>query len=149
MKNDNPSRSNSQGRYRGPIYIALALDPPGDDNAPVRTIDVCADMLGACRAIADVPHGDIMYAAPDNPAGGFRAYLEGAEPPHWLRHVPMARHRRKAVPELVEATGNDVSRRTARKALESYLSDAAGFGGECYRVLGPEWHGGGAQDARL
>ena len=145
-----PAPGQRKRRYRGAIYIAVTLDPSGDDNAPVRTIDVCSDWLGACLAVADAPHGDIMFAEPGgNPCGGFRAYLEGAEPPHWLRHLPMARHRQKAVPAIVEFARNAISRRTARKALESHLADAAGFGGECFRVIGPAWSGGGAQDARF
>ena len=114
-----------RNRYRGAIYVALALRDDGDS---VYAVHVAVDLLGACRPLASAEHGEIwVFDGPDH-GGKFRHYVEGGPDP--VETVSVSRWPENYVTMI--ARESDANLRTARRNIVAYLRKAGGIGADLY-----------------
>ena len=120
-----PVSEHATRRYRGTIFAALH----GPDDH-IRGVTVAADFAMACLALADAREGEIWVIPPDEGAP-LRRFLAGGPPP--LR-CPMRRCPDNLISEVAREA--EVSRRTALRAVESFLEAQDGVGAALYAGAG-------------
>ncbi len=94
-------------------------------------VHVCADLLGACLALAGQPDGHLYVYGPGE-GGAWRDYLSGGPAP--IEGVGMSRCAVPIVPKV--ARDAEASPRTVRRCILRTLRERGGIGNDVY-----EFHG--------